>query len=51
MLNENELDLKLIDFGTACQFNPLVGMTRIVGTVIYMAPELLMNESEACYDQ
>jgi serine/threonine protein kinase len=30
----------LIDFGLACEFKP-EGMTRVIGTMLYMAPEVL----------
>jgi serine/threonine protein kinase len=43
MLEEN-LQVKIIDFGTACQFNPGVGMKKTVGTYLYMAPEVIVTE-------
>ena len=45
LVNENGLDVKLIDFGSACRINPLEEMTRLEGTVIFMAPELLKKEN------
>ena len=45
LVNENSLDVKLIDFGSACRINPLEEMGRLEGTVIFMAPELLKKEN------
>ena len=38
-----EGNIKLIDFGTACEFDPQVGMTDLLGTIMYIAPEVLRN--------
>ena len=38
---ETNLQVKLIDFGTACQYNPEEGMKKTVGTYLYMAPEVV----------
>jgi calcium/calmodulin-dependent protein kinase I len=36
-----ELTVKLTDFGFACTFDPKVKLDIILGTPIYMAPELV----------
>jgi serine/threonine protein kinase len=33
--------IKIIDFGTAEEFDPEEGITLILGTPFYMAPEIL----------
>ena len=43
-----DLQVKLIDFGLACQFDPKDGMDRRIGTLLYMAPELFVK---APYDE
>ena len=35
--------IKLIDFGLAHYLNADEGMNRIVGSMLYMAPEILIN--------
>jgi serine/threonine protein kinase len=40
MLERTKGKIKIIDFGTAMSFNPAVGMTTILGTPYYMAPEI-----------
>jgi serine/threonine protein kinase len=35
------LELKLIDFGFACKFDDLKGMNLVLGSPLYMAPELI----------
>ena len=42
---DKDLNIKLIDFGTACKFNPEEGMQHVIGTLMYMAPEVLKKES------
>ena len=37
----NSFDIKLIDFGFACKFVKDEGMTLILGSPLYMAPELV----------
>jgi serine/threonine protein kinase len=37
----NKFDIKLIDFGFACKFEKDQGMTLILGSPLYMAPELV----------
>lgn len=44
MIKEN-MEIKLIDFGTACLFDH-EGMTDYVGTLMYQAPEVLSRQSK-----
>lgn len=49
-----DYNAKVIDFGTACEFNPEEGMIDTVGTIMYMAPEILSrkgayNQQSDCY--
>ena len=46
--DENDLNIKLTDFGFACFFNPKEGMDCSLGTPLFMAPELVQGEK---YDQ
>jgi serine/threonine protein kinase len=39
--NQENLYVKLIDFGFASKFNPDEGMTLVLGSPLYMAPELV----------
>lgn len=41
----DELTVKLTDFGFACTFDPKVKLDIILGTPIYMAPELVKGKS------
>lgn len=45
--NENDLRLKLVDFGTAQKFNPGQFMLQQFGTPYYMAPEVI----KGCYNE
>lgn len=38
---EKGLNIKIIDFGTATEFDPEEGLNIVVGTPFYMAPEVL----------
>ena len=38
---EKGLNIKIIDFGTATEFNRAEGITIVVGTPFYMSPEVL----------
>ena len=38
---EKGLNIKIIDFGTATEFEPENGLNIVVGTPFYMAPEVL----------
>lgn len=44
ILMENGEQVKVIDFGTAANFNPEQGMNTMLGTPYYMAPEIF-NQS------
>lgn len=47
LLEGKDLNVKIIDFGTAITYNPSMGMNNILGTPYYMAPEIysgLYNE-------
>ena len=44
----NELFIKLTDFGFACFFDPKEKMDIILGTPLYMAPELADNDYYDC---
>ena len=39
--DDQEVFLKLVDFGLACKYDPKVGVEGIAGTRMYMAPEVL----------
>lgn len=39
----SEVQVKLIDFGLTLKFDPGKGLKRVMGTPIYMAPEMLRN--------
>ena len=47
--NKTSLHIKIIDFGTAEEFTPSSTMNLIMGTVYYIAPEVLMKSyNEKC---
>lgn len=47
--NKNELNIKVIDFGTATAFEPNSVLRKAIGTICYMAPEVFnMNYNEKC---
>eukprot|EP00347_Sterkiella_histriomuscorum_P023969 403332760 len=50
ILIESEGLIKVIDFGTAQSFKPDQGMHQIIGTVFYMAPEIILSSkyNEKC---
>lgn len=48
ILMESEGVIKIIDFGTAIAFNPDKGMNTMLGTPIYMAPEIF---TDGVYDE
>ncbi len=39
--NIENLSVKLIDFGFACKFSKKEGMNLVLGSPLYMAPELV----------
>jgi serine/threonine protein kinase len=39
--DEDNLDLKITDFGFACFFNPNQGLKEVLGSPLYMAPEII----------
>lgn len=42
------LDIKMTDFGFACFFNPQEGLSDVLGSPLYMAPEIILEKK---YDQ
>ena len=44
----DDLQVKLIDFGLACQFDPTKLMEQVIGTMLYMAPEVVQKKK---YDE
>ena len=46
IIKPESLEVKLIDFGTACQLNPGERMNEVAGTLMFMAPEM-MNENRS----
>lgn len=47
---ENKVKLKLIDFGFACHFKPNEKKVDKVGSINYVAPEMLSDDENAEYD-
>ena len=43
--DKNNFQLKMIDFGFAQKFDRNVGMTLILGSPLYMAPELVKRQN------
>jgi serine/threonine protein kinase len=41
IIDGDDLQVKLIDFGLACQFDPKKLMEQVIGTMLYMAPEVV----------
>ena len=39
--NKDDLSLKITDFGFAKIFEPSLGLNEILGSPLYMAPEIL----------
>jgi len=37
----NNLNIKITDFGFACFFNPAEGLMDVLGSPLYMAPEII----------
>ena len=42
--DKTNLDIKISDFGFACFFNPDEGLDLVLGSPIYMAPEIILKE-------
>ena len=42
--NKNNFDVKIADFGFACLFDPEQGLTTVLGSPLYMAPEIIKGE-------
>ena len=38
------MDVKLIDFGTACAYDPREGMNKVAGTIMFMSPEMMIRD-------
>ena len=43
--NGENLDVKIADFGFSCIFDPKDGLDTMIGTPLYMAPEILKKEN------
>lgn len=39
--DKNNLEIKISDFGFACFFDPDSGLNTVLGSALYMAPELI----------
>lgn len=47
--SKNNNTIKVIDFGTSCEFDPTQKMKQTFGTAYYIAPEVLTSEyNEKC---
>lgn len=42
--DDNKLDLKIADFGFSCIFDPKDGLELVLGSPLYMAPELIQRQ-------
>lgn len=40
----NNLNVKITDFGFACFFNPKEGLMDVLGSPLYMAPEIIQEK-------
>ena len=40
---KDSLEIKITDFGFACYFDPETGLDTVLGSALYMAPELLLK--------
>ena len=41
----NSLDIKISDFGFSCFFDPTKGLNLVLGTPLYMAPEIILRKN------
>ena len=46
--DENNLSIKITDFGFACFYDPHEGLKEVLGSPLYMAPEIVREET---YDE
>ena len=44
MINPDTRQIKIIDFGISTFYSKTVRMTKKVGTPLYMAPEIFLND-------
>ena len=42
--NVDTLDVKIADFGFSCMFDPEIGLDLVLGSPLYMAPEIIKGE-------
>jgi calcium-dependent protein kinase len=42
--DRNNLDIKISDFGFSCFFDPKEGLDLVLGSPLYMAPEIILNK-------
>jgi serine/threonine protein kinase len=42
--DDDNLDIKITDFGFACFFQPGKGLTDVLGSPLYMAPEIINEQ-------
>lgn len=43
--DNNNLDIKISDFGFSCFFDPEKGLELVLGSPLYMAPEIILNKT------
>lgn len=43
-MSDDKLDLKIADFGFSCIFDPQEGLDLVLGSPLYMAPELIQRQ-------
>lgn len=48
IIDGDDLQVKLIDFGLACHVDPNSLMDQVIGTMLYMAPEIVQKKK---YDE
>jgi serine/threonine protein kinase len=42
--DRNNLEIKISDFGFSCFFDPKEGLDLVLGSPLYMAPEIILNK-------